>query len=181
MDLEDSLSAIGVSTAGWVMSVRFSTSEGLGESFLYLDGSCCGESGRLCKILLASSKKGQWGRWWSPSHNPHGILTFPFCPWTSFSLVDGVFSTWSPEIYDTGQCEWGDHSLKIRGRQGESRWKWFPPQITQGNLGDLVCGFSPDDSWLPPCLTDFFFFFSFPFFFFSTTWLLVSLFLPSEE
>ena len=60
--------------------------------------------------------------------------------------------------------------------------KWSPLQIMHGSLGlkSLVCGCSPDAAWLLPCLTDFFFF-SFPFFFFSITWLLASLFSPSEE
>jgi len=47
-------------------------------------------------------------------------------------------------------------------------------------LERLVCGFSPDDELLFPCLAGFFFF-SFPFFFFSATWFLVSLVSPSKE
>ena len=55
--------------------------------------------------------------------------------------------------------------------------------MTHGDLGldGAVCGFSPDDAWLPPFSIGFFFFFSFPFFFFSVTWFLVLLASPSEE
>ena len=84
----------------------------------------------------------------------------------------------------------GGHSLKIRGKQGHSWWKWSPIQSMHGNLGlgGLMGGFPSDDAFkamvalLPPCWIVFFFFsFPFPFFFFSATWLLVSLLWPSEE
>ena len=44
-----------------------------------------------------------------------------------------------------------------------------------GDLGleGSVYGFSPDDAWLPPCLTGFFFF--------SVTWFLVSIVSPIQE
>ena len=55
--------------------------------------------------------------------------------------------------------------------------------MTHGDLGldGAVCGFSLDDAWLPLFAIGSFFFFSFPCFFFSVTWLLVLLYLPSEE
>ena len=55
--------------------------------------------------------------------------------------------------------------------------------MTHGDLGldCAVCGFSPNDAWLPPFAIGFFFFFSFPLFFFLVTWFLVLLASPSEE
>ena len=55
--------------------------------------------------------------------------------------------------------------------------------MTHGDLGldGAVCGFLPDDAWLPPFIIGFFFFFSFPFFFFLVTWFLVLPASPSKE
>ena len=55
--------------------------------------------------------------------------------------------------------------------------------MTHGDLGleGAVCGFSPDDAWLPLFMVGFFFFFSFPLFFFSFTWFLTLLASLSEE
>ena len=122
VDSEGLYSMIDASTDNNDMSFGFSTSDGLGKSFLYPGGSHYGEVGRLSKTLLASSRKGQWWRAWSPSHSLQGNLDLPFFPLTSFSLVDGVLSTWSSEVEDTGLCKWGDQSLKIHGMQGQSRW-----------------------------------------------------------
>ena len=115
-------SMIDASTDHKGVSAKFSTSDGVSKSFLYPRGSRNGETERSSKTLLASSKKGQ--RWiaWSPSHSLQGNLHFPFCPGASLSLVDGVFSTWSLEVDDTGLCKRGDQSLRIRGMQGQSRW-----------------------------------------------------------
>ena len=55
--------------------------------------------------------------------------------------------------------------------------------MTHGDLGleGVVCGFSPNDAWLPPFYIGFFFFFfSFPFFFLVTCFL-VLLVSPSEK
>ena len=55
--------------------------------------------------------------------------------------------------------------------------------MTHGDLGldGAVCGFLPDDAWLPPFTIAFFFFFSFSFFFLLVTWFLVLIASPSEE
>ena len=121
---------------------------------------------------------------WLPSHSLQGDLALPFCPGTSLSLVDGVLSTWLSEVDATGLCKWGDQSLSIRGMQGQSLWKWSPLQMTHGDLGlvSAMCGFSLDDTRLPPFAFGSFFFFSFFFFsfFFSGTWFL-ALPTPSSE
>jgi len=101
-------SMIGASADNKGVSVIFLTSDEHGKSFLYPGGSRRSEARRLSKTLLASSRKGQWWRAWSPLHNLQGNLDLPFCPLTSFSLVDGVLSTWSLEVDDTGLCKWGD-------------------------------------------------------------------------
>ena len=62
MDSEGLSSMIGVLTDNRGVSVGFSTSDGLGKSFLYLGGSHCGEAGQLSKSLLALSRKGQCWR-----------------------------------------------------------------------------------------------------------------------
>ena len=122
VDSEGLSSMIGASTDKKGVLVRFSTSDGLGKSFLYPGGSRCGEAGQLSKTLLASSKKGQWWRAWLPSHSLQGNLDLPFYPLSSFSLVDGVLSTWSSKVEDTKLCKRGDHSLKIHGMEGQYRW-----------------------------------------------------------
>lgn len=122
MDLEGSFSMVDVLTDHNGVPAGFSTSGGLGKSFLYPGGSRSSEAGRSSKTLLASSRKGQRWMAWSPSHNLQGNLWFLFCPNTSLSLVDGVFSTWSSEVDDTGLCKRGNQSLKIWGMQGQSRW-----------------------------------------------------------
>ena len=122
MDREGSSSMIDVSADHNGVSTGFSTSDQFGKSFLYPGGSRNGEIGRSSKTLLASSRKGQWWTVWLPSHSLQGNLRFPFCPETSLSLVDGVFSTWSSKVDDTKLCKRGDQSLKIWGMQGQSRW-----------------------------------------------------------
>ena len=62
MDSEGLSSMIDASTDNKGVSVRFSTSDGLGKSFLYPGGSRSSEAGWLSKTLLASSRKGQWWR-----------------------------------------------------------------------------------------------------------------------
>jgi len=61
MDSDSSLSMIDTLDDHFRGPAEFSTSVGLGESFLYPGGSCIGETGRSSKTLFASSKKGQ--RW----------------------------------------------------------------------------------------------------------------------
>jgi len=60
VDSEGLSSTIGSLTNNKGVSVKFSTSDGLGKSFLYPRGSHYGEAGQLSKALLALSKKGQW-------------------------------------------------------------------------------------------------------------------------
>ena len=162
----------------------FSTSDGLGKSFLYPGGSRNGETGRSSKTLFASSKKGQRWMAWLPSHSLQGDLALPFCLENSLSLVDSVHSTWLSEVDATELCKRGDQSLSIRGMQGQSLWKWSPLHMTHGDLGlvSAVCGFLSDDTCLPPVAFGSFFFFSFFFFsFFSLgTWFFV-LPVPSSE
>ena len=122
MDSTGSSSTIDILADHNGVSARFSTSDGLGKSFLYPRGSCNDETRRSSKTLLASSRKGQWWTAWPPSHSLQGNLQFLFCPETSLSLVDSVFSTWSLEADDTRLCKWGDQSLKIQGMQGQSQW-----------------------------------------------------------
>ena len=111
VDSEGLSSMIGASTDSKGGSVKFSTRNGFGKSFAYPGGSRCGDTWRLSKTLLASSRKGQWWRAWSPLHSLQGNLDFPFCLVTSFSLVYSVLSTWSSEVDNIGLCKRGDQSL----------------------------------------------------------------------
>jgi len=60
VDSDGSSSMIDASADHLGRSAEFSTSDGLGKSFLYPGGSRNGETGQSSKTLLASSKKGQW-------------------------------------------------------------------------------------------------------------------------
>jgi len=122
MDSEGSSSMIDAFADHNGVSARFSTSDGLGKSSLYLGGSRNGETRQSSKTLLASSRKGQWWIVWSRSHSLQGNLLFLFYPDTLLSLVDGVLSTWSSGVFDTGLCKRGDQSLKIQGMEGQSQW-----------------------------------------------------------
>ena len=93
MDSEGSFSMIDASVDHNDGPTGFSTSGGLGKSFLYPGGSRSGEAGRSSKTILGSSRKGQWWMALLPSHNLQGNLGFLFCPGASLSLVDGVHPT----------------------------------------------------------------------------------------
>ena len=108
VDLEGLSSMIGASTDNKGVSLVFSTSDGLGKSFLYQRWSPCGEARWLSKTLLALSKKGQWWRAWSPSHNLQGNIDLPFYPLTLFSLM--VCSQHDRQRLKTPDCASGETS-----------------------------------------------------------------------